>query len=270
MTKVDLRLNELESESIYILREAYKKLGKLGMLWSIGKDSTVLLWLAQKAFFGHVPFPFIHVDTLRKIPAMIEYRDKVAKELGIKLIVHTNWDAVKKNVGPELGLLECCKLLKTEGLKQVVKKYGFDGLIVGVRRDEEGSRSKERIFSERNAEDSWDYTNQPPELWNQFKTDFPKGNHIRVHPILSWTELDIWEYIRREKIPIIDLYFAKNGKRYRSLGCECCTGKISSDADTLEKIIEELKNTKIGERAGRAQDNEDSYALQKLRREGYM
>lgn len=264
------RLDELEAESIFILREAYNKLGKLGMLWSIGKDSTVLLWLAQKAFFGHVPFPFIHVDTLRKIPAMIEYRDKVAKELGIKLIVHTNWDAVKKNVGPELGRLECCRQLKTEGLKQVVKNYGFDGLIVGVRRDEEGSRSKERIFSERNSEDAWDYTNQPPELWNQFKTDFPKGNHIRVHPILSWTELDIWEYILREKIPIIDLYFAKNGKRYRSLGCACCTGQIDSDADTLEKIIEELKNTSVGERAGRAQDNEDSYALQKLRREGYM
>ena len=270
MTKVDLRLNELESESIYILREAYKKLGKLGMLWSIGKDSTVLLWLAQKAFFGHVPFPFIHVDTLRKIPAMIEYRDKVAKELGIKLIVHTNWDAVNAGAGPHLGRLECCKLLKTEGLKQVVKNYGFDGLIVGVRRDEEGSRSKERVFSERNEADAWDYTNQPPELWNQFKTDFPKGHHIRVHPILSWTELDIWQYIRREQIPIIDLYFAKNGKRYRSLGCECCTGMVDSDADTLDKIIEELKNTSVGERAGRAQDNEDSYALQKLRREGYM
>ena len=190
------RLDELESESIYILREAYCKLGKLGMLWSIGKDSTVLLWLAQKAFFGHVPFPFIH----------------------------------------------------TESLKQVVKKYGFDGLIVGVRRDEEGSRSKERVFSERNESDAWDYTNQ----------------------LLSWTEVDIWEYIRRENIPIIDLYFAKNGKRYRSLGCACCTGQIDSNADTLDKIIEELKTTNVGERAGRAQDNADSYALQKLRRKGYM
>ena len=264
------RLDELEAESIYILREAYCKLGKLGMLWSIGKDSTVLLWLAQKAFFGHVPFPFIHVDTLRKIPAMIEYRDRVAKELGIKLIVHTNWDAVKLGAGPALGRLECCRLLKTEGLKQVVKQYGFDGLIVGVRRDEEGSRSKERVFSERNAQDAWDYTNQSPEFWNQFKTDFPKGHHIRVHPLLSWTELDIWQYIRREQIPVIDLYFAKDGKRYRSLGCDCCTGKIDSDADTLEKIIAELKATNVGERAGRAQDNEDSYALQKLRREGYM
>lgn len=263
-------LDILEAESIYIIREAYKKLGKLGMLWSIGKDSTVLLWLAKKAFYGHCPFPFIHVDTAHKIPEMIEYRDRVAKELNLDLIVHTNEEAIKAGIGPHSGRLKCCKALKTEGLQQVVKKYGFDGLIVGVRRDEEGSRSKERVFSERNKDYEWDYSNQPPELWDQFKTDFPKGNHIRVHPLLQWSELDIWEYIKRENIPIIDLYFAKNGERYRSLGCAPCTGKIKSDADTLDKIIEELKNTTTGERAGRAQDQEDSYAMQKLRKDGYM
>ncbi len=263
-------LDILEAESIYIIREAYKKLGKLGMLWSIGKDSTVLLWLAKKAFYGHCPFPFIHVDTTHKIPEMIEYRDRVARELNLDLIVHTNEEAIKAGIGPHSGRLKCCKALKTEGLQQVVKKYGFDGLIVGVRRDEEGSRSKERVFSERNKDYEWDYSNQPPELWDQFKTDFPKGNHIRVHPLLQWSELDIWEYIKRENIPIIDLYFAKNGERYRSLGCAPCTGKIKSDADTLDKIIEELKNTTTGERAGRAQDQEDSYAMQKLRKDGYM
>ena len=263
-------LDQLEAESIFILREAYKKLGKLGMLWSIGKDSTVLLWLAKKAFFGHCPFPFIHVDTKHKIPAMIEYRDRVAKELGLDLIVHTNWNAINAGMSPDKGRLACCKALKTEGLQQVVNQYGFDGLIVGVRRDEEGSRSKERIFSERKKDDSWDYVNHPPELWNQFKTDFPKGNHIRVHPLLAWSELDVWEYIRREEIPIIDLYFAKDGHRYRSLGCECCTGQVESNASTLDEIIEELKNTTVSERAGRAQDQEDSYAMQKLRREGYM
>lgn len=263
-------LDILEAESIYIIREAYKKLGKLGMLWSIGKNSTVLLWLAKKAFYGHCPFPFIHVDTTHKIPEMIEYRDRVAKELNLDLIVHTNEEAIKAGIGPHSGRLKCCKALKTEGLQQVVKKYGFDGLIVGVRRDEEGSRSKERVFSERNKDYEWDYSNQPPELWDQFKTDFPKGNHIRVHPLLQWSELDIWEYIKRENIPIIDLYFAKNGERYRSLGCAPCTGKIKSDADTLDKIIEELKNTTTGERAGRAQDQEDSYAMQKLRKDGYM
>ncbi|HHX56714.1 MAG: sulfate adenylyltransferase subunit 2 [Clostridiales bacterium] len=264
------RLDILEAQSIYILREAYKKLGKLGMLWSIGKDSTVLLWLSKKAFFGHCPFPFIHIDTTYKIPEMIEYRDKVAKELNLDLIVHTNKEAIANGMGPEHGRLVCCKSLKTEGLQQVVKTYKFDGLIVGVRRDEEGSRSKERVFSERNKNDEWDYTNQQPELWDQFKTDFPKGNHIRVHPLLAWNELDIWEYINRENIPISDLYFSRNGERYRSLGCAPCTGKIKSEAKNITDIIEELRNTTVSERAGRAQDQEDSYAMQKLRKDGYM
>jgi sulfate adenylyltransferase subunit 2 len=263
-------LDQLEAESIYILREAYKKLGKLGMLWSIGKDSTVLLWLAKKAFYGHTPFPFIHVDTTYKIPEMIEYRDRVAKELGLDLIVHTNQAAIDAGMSPSEGRLKCCAALKTEGLNQVTKIYGFEGLIVGVRRDEEGSRSKERVFSERNQADKWNYTKQAPELWNQYKTDFPKGNHIRVHPLLQWTELDIWEYIQREKIPIIDLYFAKAGKRYRSLGCAPCTLPIDSQASNVAEIIEELRHTNVGERAGRAQDQADTYAMQKLRKEGYM
>ena len=263
-------LDTLEAESIFILRESYKKLGKLGMLWSIGKDSTVLFWLAKKAFFGHCPFPFIHVDTKYKIPAMIEYRDKIAKEYNLDLIVHTNQEAIDAGMGPSRGRLNCCKALKTDGLQQVVTKYEFDGLILGIRSDEEGSRSKERVFSERNKDSEWDYTNQAPELWDQFKTDFPKGNHIRVHPILHWNETDIWAYIKRENIPIIDLYFAKDGKRYRSLGCAECTGKIDSNATTIDEIIEELKNTKTGERAGRAQDQEDAYAMQKLRKDGYM
>ncbi|MBL4933455.1 sulfate adenylyltransferase subunit CysD [Clostridium paridis] len=263
-------LDRLEAESIYILREAYKHLGKLGMLWSIGKDSTVMLWLAQKAFFGNCPFPLIHVDTKYKIPEMIEFRDKVAKEYNLNLIVNTNYKAIEEGMGPEQGRLVCCKALKTDALNEITKREEFDGLIVGVRRDEEGSRSKERIFSERNAESEWDYTDQAPELWDQFKTDFKKGNHIRVHPILNWTEIDVWEYIKRENIPLIDLYFAKDGKRYRSLGCAPCTKPIESNATTIDEIIEELKNTKETERSGRAQDQEDAHALQKLRKSGYM
>jgi sulfate adenylyltransferase subunit 2 len=263
-------LDRLEAQSIYILREAYKKFGKLGMLWSIGKDSTVLLWLAKKAFFGHCPFPFIHVDTTYKIPEMIVYRDKIAKEYNLDLIVHKNEEALKAGMGPEYGRLVCCKALKTDGLQQVVKKYEFEGLILGIRRDEEGSRSKERVFSERNKDSEWDYANQPPELWDQFKTDFPKGNHIRVHPILHWNEVDIWAYIKRENIPLVDLYFAKNGRRYRSLGCAPCTGTIESNAATIDEIIEELKHIKTSERAGRAQDQEDAHAMQKLRKDGYM
>jgi sulfate adenylyltransferase subunit 2 len=263
-------LDRLEAQSIYILREAYKKFGKLAMLWSIGKDSTVMFWLVKKAFFGHCPFPFIHIDTSYKIPEMIEYRDRIAKDYNIELIVHKNEKALSEGMGPDKGRLVCCKALKTDPLLEVVSKYKFEGLILGIRRDEEGSRSKERVFSERNKDSEWDYTNQPPELWDQFKTDFPKGNHIRIHPILHWNEIDIWSYIEREKIPLVDLYFSRNGKRYRSLGCAPCTGQIDSNASTVEEIIQELKNTKISERAGRAQDQEDAYAMQKLRKAGYM
>ncbi|MDK2917967.1 MAG: sulfate adenylyltransferase subunit 2 [Candidatus Petromonas sp.] len=263
-------LDKLEAQSIYILREAYKHFGKLGMLWSIGKDSTVMLWLAKKAFFGHCPFPFIHIDTTYKIPEMIKFRDKIAEEFNLDLIVHTNEAALKEGMGPQEGRLVCCKALKTEGLAQVIKEHKFEGLILGIRRDEEGSRSKERVFSERNVDSKWDYTNQPPELWDQFKTDFKKGNHIRVHPILHWNEIDIWNYIKRENIPVVDLYFAKDGKRYRSLGCAPCTNPIKSNASNIDEIIEELKNTKQSERAGRAQDQEDAHAMQKLRKEGYM
>lgn len=264
------RMEQLEAESIYIFREAYRHFGKLGMLWSIGKDSTVLMWLAKKAFFGHCPFPLIHVDTKYKIPAMIEFRDKIAKDLNFDLIVETNQEAIDAGMSPEQGRLVCCKALKTEGLQQVVKNHAFEGLIVGIRRDEEGSRSKERVFSERNSESEWDYTDQHPELWNQFKTDFKKGNHIRVHPILHWTEIDVWEYIKKENIPLIDLYFSKNGKRYRSLGCYPCTTPIESEASNIDEIIEELKNTTQAERSGRAQDQEVSHAMQKLRKDGYM
>lgn len=263
-------LEQIEAQSIYILREAYKHFGKLGMLWSIGKDSTVMLWLAQKAFYGQCPFPLIHVDTSYKIPAMIEFRDELVKKHDLNLIVHQNHQALEEGMSPEKGRLVCCKALKTTPLNEVVLKYGFEGLILGVRRDEEGSRSKERFFSERDNECKWDYTDQPPELWDQFKTDFKKGNHIRIHPLLQWTEIDIWEYIKRENIPIIDLYFAKDGKRFRSLGCYPCTNPIDSDVTTIDGIIEELKNTKQTERSGRAQDQEDSYAMQKLRSEGYM
>ncbi len=263
-------LETIESQSIYILREAYKHFGKLGMLWSIGKDSTVMLWLAQKAFFGQCPFPLIHVDTNYKIPEMIEFRDKLVKEQNLNLIVHQNKKALEEGMSYEKGRLVCCENLKTKPLQEVVKIYGFEGLILGVRRDEEGSRSKERIFSERDNESNWDYTDQPPELWDQFKTDFKKGNHIRIHPLLHWTEIDIWKYIQRENIPVVDLYFSKNGKRYRSLGCYPCTFPIESNVTDIEGIINELKNTKQTERAGRAQDQEDAYAMQKLRSKGYM
>jgi sulfate adenylyltransferase subunit 2 len=263
-------LDALENQSIYILREAYKKFKKLAMLWSIGKDSTVLLWLARKAFFGHVPLPLVHIDTNYKIPAMIEFRDRIAAEWGVRLVVGQNTAALAAGMGPEKGRLECCTALKTEGLQQVMAEKGYTGLILGIRRDEEGTRAKERYFSPRDKNFEWNYKDQPPELWDQFKTDFDKDTHIRIHPLLHWTEIDVWAYIQRESIPIIDLYFAKDGERYRSLGCWPCTGRVKSNAVTIDEIIEELQSTNTSERAGRAQDQADTYAMQKLRAKGYM
>lgn len=290
-------LNNLETKSIYILREAYREFKNLAMLWSIGKDSTVLLWLARKAFFGHVPFPLVHIDTRFKIPAMIAYRDRLAREWRLNIVYGENAEALaEKKTFPDgkTDRITCCRLLKTEALRHTINgdwpRYRFDhekgcytidantdeytGVIVGVRADEEGSRSKERYFSPRDHNSDWDIGDQPPELWNQFKTDFAPGTHVRVHPLLDWTELNIWEYIKRENIPVISLYFDDGtGRRYRSLGCAPCTGPVESAAKDIDDIIFELRSGKfanIAERSGRAQDKEDGGGLETLRREGYM
>jgi sulfate adenylyltransferase subunit 2 len=168
------------------------------------------------------------------------------------------------------GRLVCCGALKTEALRQVVEAHRFDGIIVGIRHDEEGSRGKERVFSPRNRRSEWEVAEQPPEFWNQYRTDFAPGEHVRIHPLLHWTELDVWRYIERENIPTIDLYFARDGRRYRSLGCAPCTASCESTASSVAEIIEELRTTRVAERAGRAQDQEDSHAMQKLRVKGYM
>lgn len=289
-------LQKLEAKSVYILREAYRDFKNLCMLWSIGKDSTVLLWLTRKAFFGHVPFPLVHIDTHFKIPEMIEYRDRLAKEWNLNMVYGENTEAINsKATFPDKNVdrLTCCKNLKSEALKHTLAgdwtryrfnhptgKYEIDtnkepytGVIAGVRADEEGSRSKERYFSPRDKENEWDVADQPPELWNQFKTDFAPGTHLRIHPLLDWTELNIWEYIGREKIPTVSLYYNQGeGKRYRSLGCYPCTTPVESNASNVEEIIEELRTGKfasIAERSGRAQDKEDG-GLETLRREGYM
>ena len=290
-------LQRLEAHSGDILREAYREFNNLVMLWSIGKDSTVLLWLARKAFFGHVPFPLLHIDTHYKFPEMITYRDQMARKWKLNMVYGENTAALaKKATYPDgnLDRLSCCKNLKTEALKHTLSgewpRWRFDhaqdkyvadpnqeaytGVIVGVRADEEGSRSKERVFSPRDQENDWDVGDQPPELWRQYKTDFAPGTHLRIHPLLDWTELDIWEYIQRESIPIIDLYFDQGqGKRCRSLGCQPCTGMVESTAKTVPEIIEELKTGKfanIAERSGRAQDKEGRGGLEELRRSGYM
>ena len=267
-------LSKLENQSIYILREAFNKFDRLAMLWSIGKDSTVLLWLARKAFFGHVPFPLVHVDTTYKIPSMIEYRDRLIKEWSLELIVGKNESVLESGITYPRGKatrVECCGTLKKDALKQVLDRHHFTGVIVGVRRDEEPTRAKERYFSPRDKNMEWNVEDQPPELWDQFKTDFAPGTHIRIHPLLHWTELNVWEYIERESIPVIPLYFSDGkGERYRSLGCAPCTFPIKSNAKTVREIIEELRQTKTSERAGRAQDKESEDAFEKLRRDGYM
>lgn len=290
-------LEKLEANSVHILREAYREFKSLSMLWSIGKDSTVLLWLTRKAFFGHVPFPLIHVDTAYKIPEMIKYRNELCLEYRINLIVGQNRAAIEaKETFPDgkTDRLTCCRKLKTDALKYTLSgewerlrldfdtgqlvpdtsREAFTGVIAGVRADEEGSRSKERVFSARDEKSEWDTASQPPELWNQYKTDFAPGTHVRIHPLLDWTELNIWEYIERENIPVIPLYFNDgSGKRYRSLGCYPCTKPVESEAKNVGEIIAELKSGKfrnIAERSGREQDKEGGGTLEQLRKDGYM
>jgi sulfate adenylyltransferase subunit 2 len=291
------RLARLENRSIHILREAYSEFKNLCMLWSIGKDSTVLLWLTRKAFLGHVPMPLIHIDTSYKIAAMIEFRDRLAREWKLDMIYGQNRAALDSGTTYPEGKatrLECCRLLKTEALKHTINgtwpRYrlnhdsgtyevdrnteAFSGVILGIRADEEGSRSKERYFSARNQSSNWEFGDQPPEFWNQYKTDFAPGTHVRIHPLLDWCEIDIWEYIARESIPLVPIYFSGgSGKRYRSLGCSCCTAPVESTASTAVEIVEELKTGKfsrVAERTGRAQDMEDGGGLEQLRRDGYM
>ncbi len=290
-------LQQLENKSVHIFREAYANFKNLCMLWSIGKDSTVLLWLARKAFLGHVPFPLVHIDTNYKIPEMIEYRDRLAQEWKLNMIYGQNKRALDdKETFPDgrIDRISCCKLLKTDALVNTLSgnwsryklnletgKYEVDtniepytGVIVGARADEEGSRSKERYFSPRDEISLWDVGDQPPEFWNQYKTDFAPGTHVRIHPLLDWTELNIWEYIKRENIPTVSLYYDQGtGKRYRSLGCYPCTFPIESEAKNVDEIIEELQSGKlknIAERSGRAQDKDDGGGLETLRRNGYM
>lgn len=263
-------LNELENQSIYVIREAYAQFKKPAALWSMGKDSTTLLWLCRKAFYGKIPFPVIHIDTGRKFPQMYEFRDRLAKEWGLELIVARNEEALKAGMGPEKGKLACCTALKTQALQIAMKKHGFDALLLAIRRDEHGIRAKERYFSLRDANFRWNYRDQPLEMWDQYEKASEEATHTRVHPMLHWREIDIWRYIKREGIPVNPMYFARNGKRYRSLGCIPCTNPIDSNADTIDKIIEELERTKTAERAGRAQDKEQAFMMQKLRALGYM
>jgi sulfate adenylyltransferase subunit 2 len=285
-------LEQLEQQSVYIFREAFRHFERLCMLWSIGKDSTVLLWLARKAFFGHVPFPLVHIDTSYKLPEMIMYRDKLALEYKLQMVVGQNKAALdakdtfpdRLKANPAMSMEEqaeartaCCGQLKTKALTETLHGTGTR-MRMNLRRQirprsrqaavhrrhrrralgRGGSRSKERYFSPRDKHNDWNVGDQPPEFWNQFKTDFAPGTHVRIHPLLDWTELNIWEYIKRESIPTVSLYYDQgDGTRYRSLGCGPCQSPIKSTSKNVDDILMEIRSGKlknIAERSGRLQD----------------
>jgi sulfate adenylyltransferase subunit 2 len=263
-------LDSLENQSIFIIREAFNKIERLALLWSVGKDSQTLLWLTRKAFFGHVPFPCVFMETGFDMPELVELRDRLVREWRLNLIIARNETALAAGMNHTRGRVTCCSALLKDNLKQVVERERYGGLIVGVRRDEDATRAKERYFSPRNARMEWQVERQPPELWEHGNTDLAADSHLRVHPLLHWTEIDIWEYARRERIPEASLYFAKQGCRYRSLGCVPCTSSVPSHADSIERICDELRTDRTSERSVRAQDQESEAAFETLRRDGYM
>lgn len=294
-------LKALEAESIFIIREVIAEFSNPAMLYSIGKDSSVLLHLIQKAFYPAIPpFPLVHVDTKWKFREMIEFRDKRAKEVGMKLIVYSNPEGEKINISPFIhGSAMHTDIMKTQGLKQMLDLYKFDAVFGGARRDEEKSRAKERVYSFRDENHRWDPKNQRPEVWNLYNGRHKEGESIRVFPLSNWTELDVWQYILLENIPIPSLYFAKerlvsaykgtkiliddervpkdiaqNARkemvRFRTLGCYPLTGAIESNADSLEKIIEELLLANTSERQGRLIDSDEESSMEKKKQEGYF
>ena len=264
----DAYLDALESESVHIIREAYATLGRLALLWSLGKDSNVMIWLCRKAFFGHVPFPVVHVDTGRKFEEMYAFRERHAAAWNLRLIAAPCPPVTA--IDPSLPPAARSAARKTAGLKAVIAREGFAGILAGIRRDEEGTRAKERVFSPRGSTGAWDFRDQPPEFWSQYNSTVPAGGHVRVHPLLHWSEIDIWRYTAREGIPVISLYFAKGGMRYRSLGDRDITSPVESDAATTEEIVAELEVTRVAERAGRAMDHEAEDSFERLRADGYM
>ena len=293
-------LDELEAEAIYIIREVAAECENPVMLYSIGKDSSVMLHLALKAFYPEKPpFPFLHIDTTWKFREMIEFRDRIAKENGIEMLVYTNEEGVKAGINPFDNGAAYTDIMKTQALKQALTKYQFTAAFGGGRRDEEKSRAKERIFSFRNSEQAWDPKNQRPEMWKLYNTKINKGESIRVFPISNWTEKDIWQYIKRENIEIVPLYFAaerpvvyRDGNiimvdddrmrleegekvqmkkvRFRTLGCYPLTGGIESDADTLDAIIDETLSAVSSERTSRVIDHEGAGSMERRKREGYF
>ncbi len=261
-------LDELEAQTIFILREAYRRVKPLGMLWSIGKDSTALLWIARKAFLGRIPFPVSLLDTGMEFPEVYQFRDEIIDAW--QLDYRNEACPPESSVDQTLPAGGRAAARKTEGLKQLIERDRWRGVILGIRRDEQATRAKDRIFSPRGADGAWNFRDQPPEFWDYYQTSVEDGAHLRIHPLLHWTELDIWRYTKRENIPFVPLYLATNGKRYRSLGESNITVPIESNAATIDEIIAELAATTAPERAGRLMDHESEDAFERLRAGGYM
>ncbi|MDE1855379.1 MAG: sulfate adenylyltransferase subunit CysD [Candidatus Micrarchaeota archaeon] len=262
MIKQDLKT--LEEKSIYIIRETKLKFKNVAALWSMGKDSTTMLALTRKAFLGKIPFPVIHIDNSIDFPETYAFREYLAKKWNFKVIVG------QSEIKPDLVGSACCGKNKPETLKKIMKEYGFDALIVSIRRDEHGIRAKERYMSPRDQNFKWNYKDQPAELWDDYASKLDVKGHIRVHPLLDFNEIDIWQYVKQEHIPVNPLYFSRNGYRYRSLGCTHCTIPLKSNAKNVDDIIRELESTTQEERSGRSMDKEREYTMQKLRALGYM
>lgn len=260
---MDFHLKNLEQKSIYVLRETKARFKNIAVLWSMGKDSTTILYLCKKAFFGKIPFPAIHIDNGHDFPETYQFREKLVKEWNINLLIAKAEPKIDKISGTAEGLN------KAEALKKLMEEKNFDALIVSIRRDEHGIRAKERYFSPRDKDFRWNFKDQPPEIFN-YISEFKNASHVRIHPLLDWTELYVWKYIKEKNIPVNLLYFSKKGKRYRSLGYPETTVPIKSNAKTVDEIIEELKTTQVSERDGRAQDKEKEYVMQRLRQLGYM
>ncbi len=261
-------LDELEADSLFILREAYSRVRPLALLWSLGKDSNVLIWLARKAFLGRVPFPVMHLDTGLEFPEAYAFRDRYAQEWGLDLIADPC--PPLEATDPTLPPASRVAARKTEGLRAAIQRYGLSGLIAGIRRDEQATRAKERVVSPRAEDGNWEFRDQPPEFWDLYNLDRPPGAHVRIHPLLRWTELDVWRYIARENIPVCELYFARNGRRFRSLGEIGITHPVVSDAADIPAILAELRVTTEPERGGRSMDNETEDAFERLRVGGYL
>jgi len=261
-------LDDLEARSVAILREAYFRVAPLCMLWSMGKDSTALLWLARKAFLGTVPFPVVLLDTDMELPEVYHFRDELATAWQLNL--HNEPCPPESTIDPTLPPATRAAARKTAGLRALIAREGYRGILVGIRRDEQSTRAKERVFSPRMPDGSWDVKHQPAELWDVYHTDVADGHHLRIHPLLDWTEIDIWKYTERERIPIVPLYLARDGRRYRSLGEKNITVPIQSQASSIAEIIAELETTRAPERAGRLMDHETEDAFERLRTGGYM